>query len=99
MSTPGRPAQDLNWLITNFVERVPDVAHAVVVSSDGLPLAFSAGTATLKKGATFEHLFAEADADLLRRKAARPDSSLPGPRDAAPARRSLLPPNDGACPA
>ena len=43
MSTPGRPAQDLNWLITNFVERAPDVAHAVVVSSDGLPLAFSAG--------------------------------------------------------
>jgi uncharacterized protein len=34
---------DLNWVITNFVERVPDVAHAVVVSSDGLPLAFSAG--------------------------------------------------------
>jgi hypothetical protein len=30
-------------VITNFVERVPDVAHAVVVSSDGLPLAFSAG--------------------------------------------------------
>ena len=28
MSTPGRPAQDLNWLITNFVERVPDVAPA-----------------------------------------------------------------------
>ena len=43
MSTPGRPVQDLSWLITNFVERVPDVAHAVVVSSDGLPLAFSAG--------------------------------------------------------
>jgi len=36
-------AQDLNWLITNFVERVPAVAHAIVVSSDGLPLAFSAG--------------------------------------------------------
>ena len=35
MSTPGRPVQDLSWLITNFVERVPDVAHAVVVSSDG----------------------------------------------------------------
>lgn len=34
---------DLNWVITNFVERVPDVAHAVLVSSDGLPLAFSAG--------------------------------------------------------
>jgi uncharacterized protein len=36
-------AQDLNWLITNFVERVPAVAHAIVVSSDGLPLAFSEG--------------------------------------------------------
>jgi predicted regulator of Ras-like GTPase activity (Roadblock/LC7/MglB family) len=36
-------AQDLNWLITNFVERVPAVAHAIVVSSDGLPLAFSDG--------------------------------------------------------
>jgi hypothetical protein len=36
-------AQDLNWLITNFVEQVPAVAHAIVVSADGLPLAFSAG--------------------------------------------------------
>lgn len=33
--------QDLSWLVTNFVGRVPEVAHAVVVSSDGLPLAFS----------------------------------------------------------
>jgi uncharacterized protein len=38
-----RPVRDLSWLITNLVERVPDVAHAVVVSSDGLPLAISAG--------------------------------------------------------
>jgi uncharacterized protein len=36
-------AQDLNWLITNFVERVPAVAHGIVVSADGLPLAFSDG--------------------------------------------------------
>jgi predicted regulator of Ras-like GTPase activity (Roadblock/LC7/MglB family) len=43
VSTPGHPTQDLNWLVTDFVERVRDVAHAVVVSSDGLPLAFSAG--------------------------------------------------------
>lgn len=43
MNTQGRPVQDLNWLVTNFVDRVPDVAHAVVVSSDGIPLAFSAG--------------------------------------------------------
>ncbi len=43
MSTPGRQVQDLSWLITNLAERVPDVAHAIVVSSDGLPLAISAG--------------------------------------------------------
>ena len=38
-----RPGQDLNWLITAFADRVPHVAHALVVSSDGLPLAFSKG--------------------------------------------------------
>lgn len=43
MRTRGRPVQDLNWLMTNFAEQVPDVAHAIVVSSDGLPLATSAG--------------------------------------------------------
>jgi uncharacterized protein len=35
--------RDLNWLITNFAERVPAVAHAIVVSADGLPLAYSEG--------------------------------------------------------
>jgi uncharacterized protein len=39
----ARSAQDLNWLVTNFVERVPSVAHAIVVSSDGLPMAHSHG--------------------------------------------------------
>jgi uncharacterized protein len=43
MSRPERPATDLNWLVTSFAERVPDVAHAVVVSSDGLALALSEG--------------------------------------------------------
>ena len=43
MNTLDHPAQDLNWLVTNFVHRVPDVAHAVIVSSDGFPLAISAG--------------------------------------------------------
>ena len=43
MSTAGDPAQDLNWLVTDFVGRVPDVAHAVIVSSDGLVVAVSAG--------------------------------------------------------
>jgi len=36
-------ARNLNWLITNFVDRVPGVAHTVVVSSDGLLLAVSDG--------------------------------------------------------
>jgi hypothetical protein len=35
--------QDLDRLVTSFTERVPDVAHAAVVSADGLPLAASAG--------------------------------------------------------
>ena len=43
MSTLGDSAQDLNWLVTNFAERIPDVAHAVIVSSDGLVVAVSAG--------------------------------------------------------
>jgi predicted regulator of Ras-like GTPase activity (Roadblock/LC7/MglB family) len=35
--------QDLDWIITDFAGRVPSVAHAIVVSADGLPLAFSEG--------------------------------------------------------
>jgi predicted regulator of Ras-like GTPase activity (Roadblock/LC7/MglB family) len=31
----------LDWLVTDFTERVPDVAHAIVVSSDGVPIAVS----------------------------------------------------------
>ena len=41
MTPLTHPGQDLNWLITNFAERVPDVAHAIAVSSDGLPVAYS----------------------------------------------------------
>ena len=33
--------QDLNWLVTDFTARVADVAHAAVVSADGVPLAMS----------------------------------------------------------
>lgn len=36
-------AKNLNWLVNNFVERVPGVNEAVVVSSDGLPMAVSEG--------------------------------------------------------
>jgi predicted regulator of Ras-like GTPase activity (Roadblock/LC7/MglB family) len=41
LSQPYR--QDLNWLVTQFTTRVEDVAHAIVVSADGVPLALSAG--------------------------------------------------------
>lgn len=36
-------SMDLNWLITAFAERTPGVAHAALVSADGLPLACSRG--------------------------------------------------------
>jgi predicted regulator of Ras-like GTPase activity (Roadblock/LC7/MglB family) len=36
-------AQNINWLVANFVEQVPGVHEAVVVSSDGLPMAKSEG--------------------------------------------------------
>jgi hypothetical protein len=42
VSVPDQSPQDLGWLVTNFVERVPDVAHAVIVSADGLSLAVNA---------------------------------------------------------
>jgi uncharacterized protein len=36
-------AENLNWLINDLVERVPGLAHAIVVSSDGLLLVKSDG--------------------------------------------------------
>ena len=39
----SQAANNINWLINNFVERVPGVQEAVVVSSDGLPMAASTG--------------------------------------------------------
>lgn len=43
MSTMSTQASNVGWLVSNFVDRVPGVNEAVVVSSDGLPLAVSAG--------------------------------------------------------
>ncbi|HEY2641986.1 MAG TPA: roadblock/LC7 domain-containing protein [Streptosporangiaceae bacterium] len=43
MTSVPDPVPDLNFLVTHFAERVPSVAHAIVVSSDGLPLAYSKG--------------------------------------------------------
>ncbi|HUN33108.1 MAG TPA: roadblock/LC7 domain-containing protein [Trebonia sp.] len=34
---------DLDWLVTDFTTRVPDVAHAAVISADGVALALSDG--------------------------------------------------------
>jgi predicted regulator of Ras-like GTPase activity (Roadblock/LC7/MglB family) len=43
MTTMSTQASNVSWLVTNFVERVPGVTEAIVVSSDGLPIAASAG--------------------------------------------------------
>src|SRR6266508_3768160 len=41
MTQLSREAQNLNWLVNNFVQSTAGVAHATVVSSDGLLLAIS----------------------------------------------------------
>lgn len=46
MSLPPDPSDadgGLDWLLSSFVRRVPDVAHAIAVSVDGLTLATSEG--------------------------------------------------------
>lgn len=43
MTTPRRsPPNSLDWLVSNFAGEVPGVAHAVLVSVDGLLVAASA---------------------------------------------------------
>lgn len=37
----GRSPAELGWLLNEFVRRQPDVAHAIVLSEDGLPIALS----------------------------------------------------------
>jgi predicted regulator of Ras-like GTPase activity (Roadblock/LC7/MglB family) len=37
----SREASDFSWLVSNFANRTPGVAHAMVVSADGLPVAVS----------------------------------------------------------
>jgi predicted regulator of Ras-like GTPase activity (Roadblock/LC7/MglB family) len=46
MAEPGAPdpaidPQDPDWLITGFVERIPDIVRAAVVASDGVLIAVS----------------------------------------------------------
>ena len=41
MSQLSADARNLNWLVGNFVKATPGVAHAMVISADGLPVAIS----------------------------------------------------------
>jgi predicted regulator of Ras-like GTPase activity (Roadblock/LC7/MglB family) len=43
MAALSQQASNINWLVNNFVDRVSGVTEAVVVSSDGLPMAKSSG--------------------------------------------------------
>lgn len=43
MTVMSSQASNVNWLVNNFVSQVPGVNDSVVVSSDGLPIAASAG--------------------------------------------------------
>jgi uncharacterized protein len=42
MTSPAPAATELAWLIDNLTKQVPDIAHAILVSADGLPMARSA---------------------------------------------------------
>ena len=41
MSQLSADARNLNWLVGNFARSTPGVAHAMVISADGLPVAIS----------------------------------------------------------
>ena len=41
MAKLSTDARNLNWLVANFAKATPGVAHAMVVSADGLPVAVS----------------------------------------------------------
>jgi predicted regulator of Ras-like GTPase activity (Roadblock/LC7/MglB family) len=41
--SPDAPDRELDWLTSNFATRIPGVANVVVLSTDGLVLAASAG--------------------------------------------------------
>lgn len=42
-AAPQSQLDRFGWLVDSFVDGIPGVAHAVVVSSDGIPLTLSAG--------------------------------------------------------
>jgi predicted regulator of Ras-like GTPase activity (Roadblock/LC7/MglB family) len=42
MSQPKSANPEVGWLIDSLARQVPDIAHAILVSADGLPMARSA---------------------------------------------------------
>jgi uncharacterized protein len=42
MTRSAADTSELAWLIDNLTRQVPDIAHAILVSADGLPMARSA---------------------------------------------------------
>ncbi|MEY9966530.1 putative regulator of Ras-like GTPase activity (Roadblock/LC7/MglB family) [Streptacidiphilus sp. MAP12-16] len=56
MTAPTKPSGDLNWLLDDLVRRVPEIRHAVVLSSDGL----AAGASSALSREDSEHLAAVA---------------------------------------
>jgi predicted regulator of Ras-like GTPase activity (Roadblock/LC7/MglB family) len=46
MTDLSGPAREFNWLVARFVEDVPGVSDALVLSSDGLSMAVSPGLAS-----------------------------------------------------
>jgi predicted regulator of Ras-like GTPase activity (Roadblock/LC7/MglB family) len=42
MTKPMPATAEVGWLIDNLARQVPDIAHAILVSADGLPMARSA---------------------------------------------------------
>ena len=43
MTDLSAAARNVNWLVEHFVDHIPGVSEAVVVSADGLPMAVSRG--------------------------------------------------------
>ncbi|WP_030267517.1 roadblock/LC7 domain-containing protein, partial [Streptacidiphilus jeojiense] len=75
MSQMSQAAQNLNWLITNFVDNTPGVSHTVVVSADGLLLAMSEGFTVVEMERGFLFIMAVSDGSSLA-VLASPDSDI-----------------------
>ncbi|KOU91405.1 roadblock/LC7 domain-containing protein [Streptomyces sp. XY533] len=66
----SQAAQNLNWLITNFVDNTPGVSHTVVVSADG------AGASRIFEGGAVNQTVVEMDRGFLFLMSVSDGSSL-----------------------